>query len=389
MDLLENTIQPYAWGSRTAIAELLGRPAPSPGPEAELWMGAHPSAPSRVARGAGTLDAVIADDPETELGPAVAETFGGRLPFLLKVLAADKALSIQVHPTREQAEAGYTWETERGITAREFRNYVDDWPKPEVICALTEFEALAGLRDAPSAADLLTGLGVPELTPLANELRRMARPATVAAVLGKLLEWPKDERADLVATAVKAASGRPETAYQVITRLNEDHPGDVGVIGSLLLNHVILAPGQAMFMPAGGLHAYIRGTGVELMANSDNVLRAGLTPKRIDVPELLRIVNPKVGVPVVTPRQEAPGVDVFDLPVPEIRLARLTLEDAADAAVPGEGPRILFCADGAVEARAAGTTLTLARGASCYIPASDGAVTVTGTGTAFAASAGI
>jgi mannose-6-phosphate isomerase len=210
----------------------------------------------------------------------------------------------------------------------------------------------------------------------------------VATVLGRLLDWPKDERAELVATTVKAAADRPEPVYQVVARLNEDHPGDVGAVCSLLLNHVVLAPGQAMFMPAGGLHAYVHGTGVELMANSDNVLRAGLTPKRVDVPELLRIVNPKIGVPVVTPRQAAPGVDVFELPVPEIRLTRLTLVDGT-ADVPGEGPRIVLCVDGAVAVSAAGATLPLDRGASCFVPASDGPITAGGEGLAFVAAAGI
>ena len=173
MDLLEPTLQRYAWGSRTAIAELQGRPAPAPQPEAELWMGAHPSAPSSLDRAGArtTLDAVIAADPVGELGVASAARFGGRLPFLLKVLAAEKALSIQVHPSREQAEAGFRAETERGLAVGDkARNYVDDWPKPEILCAITPFEVLAGMRAAADAAALLGALGVGELEPLAAEL---------------------------------------------------------------------------------------------------------------------------------------------------------------------------------------------------------------------------
>jgi mannose-6-phosphate isomerase len=166
VDLLGNTVQPYAWGSRTAIAELLGEPRPSTGPQAELWMGAHPSAPSVLTRDGvtGTLTAAIAANPRIELGAKAAARFGGRLPFLLKVLAADKALSIQLHPTREQAEAGFAREEALGVPRDSGeRVYVDDWPKPEILCALTPFEVLAGLRPAEQAAEALEGLGLPEL----------------------------------------------------------------------------------------------------------------------------------------------------------------------------------------------------------------------------------
>src|ERR1700742_4863613 len=166
MDLLLPVIQPYAWGSPRALAELQGRPAPTEQPGAELWMGAHPSAPSGVQRPDGVipLDTVISADPAAELGPATAARFGGGLPFLLKVLAADKALSIQVHPSREQAEAGYRAETGRGLAPGDkSRNYVDDWPKPEILCALAPFEVLAGMRTAADAAALLRALEVAEL----------------------------------------------------------------------------------------------------------------------------------------------------------------------------------------------------------------------------------
>ncbi|MGB6613511.1 MAG: mannose-6-phosphate isomerase, class I, partial [Trebonia sp.] len=172
MDLLDPMVQPYAWGSRTVLAELQGRQAPTAGPEAELWMGAHPSAPSGLDRGGvrTTLDAVVAADPAGELGAECARRFGGRLPFLLKVLAAEQALSIQVHPSRAQAEAGFREETECGLLPGDkARNYVDDWPKPEILCALTPFEVLAGMRTAADAAQLLRELGVGELEPVAAD----------------------------------------------------------------------------------------------------------------------------------------------------------------------------------------------------------------------------
>src|SRR5215472_7211818 len=217
MDLLEPVVQPYAWGSRDAIAALQGRPVPSPGPEAELWMGAHPSAPSGVERDGRhtTLDAVIAADPAGELGEECARRFGGRLPFLLKVLAAGKALSIQVHPSRGQAQEGYKADNERGLAPGDKnRNYVDDWPKPEILCALTPFAILAGMRDPADAAALLRELGVPALAPLAGDLERADARADV---LARILSWAAGERDALVTDVVAAcervaAEGGPHAA---------------------------------------------------------------------------------------------------------------------------------------------------------------------------------
>ena len=402
MDLLGNTVQPYAWGSRTAIAELLGEPSPSAGPQAELWMGAHPSAPSVLTRDGvtGTLTAAIAANPAIELGVRVAARFGGRLPFLLKVLAAEKALSIQLHPTREQAEAGFAREEEQGVPrdARE-RVYVDDWPKPEILCALTPFEVLAGLRPADQAAEAIEGLGLPELKDLVAGLRANATPRGVAEALTQLLTWPEDSRESLAAKAVEAAavesrkSGPYAAAYDAIVRMNADHPRDIGLVCSLLMNHAVVEPGQALFMAAGGVHAYIKGVGIELMANSDNVIRAGLTPKHIDVPELTRVLVPEVEVPVLTAHQTAPGIEVFDTPVPEFCLTRLTLADGTTLKIPGDGgPRVLLCLEGGASV-SCGTEpdghVVLCRGESCFLSAADSNVLLTGAGKFFLAEAGI
>jgi mannose-6-phosphate isomerase len=402
VDLLGNTVQPYAWGSRTAIAELLGEPSPSAGPQAELWMGAHPSAPSVLTRDGvtGTLTAAIAANPTLELGRRVAERFGGRLPFLLKVLAADKALSVQLHPTREQAEAGFAAEEQRGVPrdARE-RVYVDDWPKPEILCALTPFEVLAGLRPAEQAADAIEGLGLPELKELVAGLRAHPTPRGAAEALTQLLTWPEDSREGLAAKAVDAAAveahkGGPYAAsYDALVRMSADHPRDIGLVCSLLMNHRVVEPGQALFMAAGGVHAYIKGVGIELMANSDNVIRAGLTPKHIDIRELTRVLDPEVEVPVITARQAAPGIEVFDTPVPEFRLSRLTLADGATLTVPGDGgPRVLLCVAGETSV-SCGTEpdghFVLGRGQSCFLSAADANVLLTGSGRFFLAEAGI
>lgn len=401
MYALNNVIQPYAWGSRSAISDLLGT-APTGGPEAELWMGAHPSGPSRIGPDddAPTLLDVVDADPVGVLGPDVAAQFGGRLPFLLKVLAAEMALSIQTHPTRAQAEAGYAAENARGLAPNDpTRNYVDDWPKPEILCALTDFEGLAGLRTAEEAADLLQALAVPALGPVIRTLREKPEPDSVARVLGRILQWPQETRAELVADVVGASrrlaseAGPHAAAYDAVVRVSADHPGDLGLVCTLLLKHIVLKPGEAFYLVAGGLHAYLKGTGIELMANSDNVLRAGLTPKHIDVRELLCVVDPAVEVPLVRGRRVGPGVEVFDTSAPEFRLYRVTLDADAGSderlTLPGTGPRIVLCVEGAASLRGTGDVLSLAKGRSCFIADCDGSVEAVGSGTLFVAAPGI
>ena len=378
MDLLRPVIRPYPWGTRTAVADLQGRPVPAPGPEAELWMGAHPSAPSGV--GWTTLDEVIAAAPERALGADCAGRFGGRLPFLLKVLSAEKALSIQVHPSRAQAQAGYAAENARGLAADDpARNYVDDWPKPELLYALTPFEVAAGLRTPSDAAALLNALAMDELKPLAASLAD--RSANLGSALASILQWPGPARLVsevVVACERLAASDSPfADACAAAVRVAADHPRDAGVVALLLMRHAVLQPGQAVFMPAGGLHAYLRGTGIELLANSDNVVRSGLTSKHIDVPELLRLLDPSVEVPVLSPRPLADGIATFDTPALEFRLYLIDLP--APLALPGTGPRILLCLDGACTLRSEiGQELDLTRGESCFIPFADGPVHATG-----------
>jgi len=410
VDLLEPVTQPYAWGSHTAIAELQGRAAPTAQPEAELWMGAHPSAPSGVER-AGvrtTLDAVIAADPAGELGAECAARFGGRLPFLLKVLGVAKALSIQVHPSREQATAGYRAENERGLPPGDkSRNYVDDWPKPEILCALTRFEALAGMRTAADAAALLRTLEVGQLAPLADDLASAGDlaapsgligtgdPGALTRALGAILTWPAADRGALVAAVVAACErvaaggGEYAAACAATARTAGDHPGDLGIVASLLLRYVVLRPGEAIFLPAGGPHAYLRGTGVELLANSDNVVRAGLTPKHIDVPELLKLTDPAAAVPVIEPRPLGGGVAVYNSPAPEFRLYRAELGPGTVTLPGGGGARLVLCTQGTGGLRAGSGELKVGKGESCYLSAADGAVTASGPAVLFIAGNGI
>jgi mannose-6-phosphate isomerase len=348
-------------------------------------MGAHPSAPSGLERAGrySTLDVVIAADPDRELGAECVKRFGPRLPFLLKVLSAEKALSIQVHPSAAQAQAGFRAENERGLAPDDpARNYRDDWPKPELLCALTPFEVLAGLRPRAEAARILSALEVDQLRPLVAEIEAAADDGVLSEVLAAVLRWPDPER--LVGEVTRACGRLAGGPFAVAARVAADYPGDPGVIALLLMRHAVLQPGQAVFMPAGGLHAYLRGTGIEVLANSDNVVRAGLTGKHIDVPELLRLVDPAVEVPVLSPPAVAGRIVRYQTPAAEFALY---VVDSAGRPVdlPGEGPRILLCARGAAELCG---QLEVARGESCFISAADGPVRCTGSFRAFVASAG-
>ncbi|WCD86775.1 Mannose-6-phosphate isomerase [Streptomyces xanthophaeus] len=382
MDRLTNTIRPYAWGSPTAIPRLLGT-EPTGEPQAEMWMGAHPGAPSRLDRGSGTttLREVIAADPEGELGAAAVSKFGPGLPFLLKILAAGAPLSLQVHPDLEQARAGFEDEERRGVPVDAgHRNYKDPNHKPEMICALTPFDGLCGFRAPHEAADLLEGLGVGSLKPYADLLRAHPEDAALREVLTAVLTADRDQMAATV-TEAAAAAERLGGPYKPYASLVHDYPGDPGVIAAMLLNHVQLQPGEAMFLGAGVPHAYIDGLGVELLANSDNVLRAGLTPKHVDVPELLKIVKFESGDPKVL-RPEGDVEEVYETPIDEFRLSRFLLAPGgASRTLPAGAPQILLCTAGSPKAG----ELTLAPGESVFVPA-DERVELSGTGTVFRAT---
>ncbi|GGN37130.1 mannose-6-phosphate isomerase, class I [Streptomyces fuscichromogenes] len=380
MDRLDNTVRPYAWGSPTAIPKLLGV-EPSGEPQAEMWMGAHPGAPSRTAR--GTLVEVIDADPKAELGEAAVARFGPRLPFLLKILAAGAPLSLQVHPDLEQAREGYEDEERRGIPVdAPDRNYKDANHKPELICALTEFDGLCGFRDPERTAELLDGLGVDSLKPYVDLLRARPEDAALREVLTAILAADREEMAHTVAEAT-AACTRLGGDYAPYADIAHHYPGDPGVIAAMLLNHVRLQPGEALFLGAGIPHAYLNGLGVEIMANSDNVLRCGLTPKHVDVPELLRIVRFEAGdAGVLRPEAAPDGEEVYETPIDEFRLSRYVLPEgtaAHDLTVPT--PQILLCTAGTVRVGA----YDLTAGASVFVPAGEKAE-ASGAGTLFRAT---
>jgi mannose-6-phosphate isomerase len=397
VELLENPVRPYAWGSRTTIADLVGKPVPAPHPEAELWMGAHPGDPSRV--GGTSLVDVLARDPAGQLGPGIAERWAGRLPFLMKVLAAEEPLSLQAHPSAEQAAEGYAREEKLGIPRdAATRNYPDPTPKPELLCALTEFHALAGFRDPHRTVELLRAVETPGLTPYVELLAGDPNREGLRALFTTWITLPQPaidalmpELLDECVRHVKE-HGPFELECRTTLELGESYPGDAGVLAALLLNRLVLAPGEAIFLPAGNMHAYLRGTGLEILANSDNVLRGGLTPKHVDVPELLRVLDFGYGDMTVTTGEQSGARHVYRTTAPEFELSRLEWQDdSAPVHLPGGTPRILVTIDGELTVAAAEKKVVLPRGRAMWIPAADPEVTLTPATTwtrAFAATPG-
>jgi mannose-6-phosphate isomerase len=388
MQLLDNPIRTYAWGSRTAIPELLGV-EPSGEPQAELWIGAHPGSPSYVTGLSTSLPDLIAADPAGELGATCLARFGPRLPFLLKVLAAGAPLSLQAHPDPAQAKEGYERENSAGIPLdAPQRNYKDPSAKPEMICALTPIEALMGFRPPAETLAVTDALGVAALDPLLAVLRAQPDGEGLRAMFTLLMTAPADQQRAVVAAVVDACRARQdqlETA-RVVVRLGERYPGDPGVVAAMLLDHVHIAPGKAVYLPPGNLHAYLEGVGVELLANSDNVLRGGFTTKHIDLPELLRVLD---FTPGTTRILTADTKGEFDTPAPDFRLARLEVAGGAEITLPPAGPQILLCVEGSVVARSELGKVGLTRGQSTYAGAREGVVTLAGEGTVFRATSGV
>ncbi|MGV9455037.1 mannose-6-phosphate isomerase, class I [Streptomyces sp. NPDC003635] len=377
ISLLAPVVRTYSWGSRTAIPALLGQ-LPDGEPQAELWFGAHPAASSRLTGRPGTPDlaAAIAADPAGELGPASLAAHGAELPFLLKLLAADKALSVQVHPTREQAQAGHDREESAGIPLdAPHRTFKDRNHKPELLCALGPFEALCGFRDPARTAALLDDLAVPELHHWATLLRTLPPQDSLAHTLHAALQAP-ERLVHAVSSALPRLAGSPSpwgTTAAVYATVAVDFPGDPGLLAALLLNHVRLDAGQALYLPAGVPHAYLRGTGVEIMANSDNVLRCGLTDKYVDAALLSDIVDLTATRPsVIHPAPTAIGGERhYGTPAREFRLSRL---DAGTEAVclTDAGPQVLLCLVGEARlepgpALVAGTAAFVPAGSPCAL----------------------
>lgn len=370
---LTNVPRDYAWGSPSLLAELEGR-VPSGAPEAEVWFGDHPGDPADLD-GGGTLD----------------EVTGGTLPYLLKLLAAARPLSIQVHPTKEQAKAGWARESALPLDDPR-RNYRDDNHKPELLVALSErFESLSGLRPVADTLRLLDALDdVPGVRSLRERLTGAADP--LGDAIGWLLGGEAQAAVDEVIAAVRRAAdgpaGQEHPSLRAVAAIAETSPGDPGVVVALLMNHLVLRRGEGVFLRAGLLHAYLSGLGVEIMAASDNVLRGGLTPKRIDVPELLAILDTTPGeVPVLRPEGDE-AVTTYSVPVPDFALRRVRL-DGEPIAVEVDGPTMVLATGGAVRvATESGADIALRVGAVAFADAEERRLTLSGTGEAFVATPG-
>jgi len=392
---LRNPVREYAWGSHTALADLLGEASPSLRPQAELWMGAHPTAPSevRLASGWVALGDWIASDARGILGERVATEFGERLPFLLKVLAADRALSLQVHPDAERARRGFERENQQGLPLDAAdRIYVDPNPKPELVCALTPFGALCGFRPLDEIVAQIDETRARGLADLLGRLRFEREPEHLAAFFEALLALDDDTAAEMVAEVIDAAeSGYCEPEVRGwLRKLAAQYPGDRGVVAPLFMNVLELRPGEGLFLPAGQPHAYLFGTAVEIMANSDNVLRGGLTVKHVDAPELVATLDFTPRSPeILTPndgaaleRRYATNAREFELAVVELCPSRFFESGGR------EGIEILFCSEGdvAIEGEVAPESSLLARGQAAVVPASAGTYRLTGQGTVYRAT---
>ena len=332
---LKNTIQEYAWGSTHAIPNLLGKTNPDNRPQAELWMGAHPKAPSLAYQDGQwvALQKLIEQDPENFLGPSVAHKFNHRLPFLFKVLAAAKPLSIQAHPDLTQARAGFHKENERKMPLdADQRNYRDDNHKPECICALTPFWALSRFRRIPRILAFLQQLDLKQLNGLITDFKNRPTTRGLQQFYTSLMSLEQSQKKRVVAEALQNAghltAERPE--FEWMLKLADHYPEDIGVLSPIFLNLICLEPGQAIYLNAGELHAYLEGLGIELMANSDNVLRGGLTPKHVDVPELLRVLKfNDQDITLLAPEKAGANELVYRSPAAEFVLSVISLQNSS------------------------------------------------------------
>ena len=393
--LIESSVQHYAWGSRTFIPGLLGESSPAAEPQAELWMGAHPKAPSTVLiqdKRISLLE-LIRKNPVDILGKSVAKRFSDTLPFLFKVLAAAKPLSIQAHPNRDQAREGYAKENRKNIPLNAAnRNYRDENPKPEIICALTSFWALKGFRKVEEILFLMDKIGITTLDGELEALREKPNREGLKTFFKALITLETGRRSRIIIDVSKQckalAKDHPELEW--VGKLSEAYPDDIGILSPIILNPVHLQPGTAMNIPAGELHVYLSGAGIELMANSDNVLRGGLTPKHVDVQELLNILTFRTGdVDLLKPKQQKDGEKVYTTATDEYTLSLLDIhKDTLFKSPTQRSVEIMICIDGKARITDLGTGggLGLNKGTCFIVPAAVRQYQIEGTATIYKAS---
>ncbi len=382
--LLDNSVKHYAWGSPTAIPAILGQENPAGEPWAELWIGAHPAGPS-MARMRGERVPLPAILEERVLGRGVASRFG-ELPFLLKLLAAAEPLSIQCHPDRAQARAGFEREQAAGVPRdAPHRNYRDRNHKPELLVAESPFSALAGFRRPDDIADALASLGIDELSAEASELRARGE---LRAFFASLMSVDGDRKARILEQAGRGAREARAPEARRVAELLARHPGDLGALAPVYLNLLELAPGEGLYLPARQLHAYLEGVGIEVMASSDNVLRGGLTSKHVDVEELLAVLDFESGRPSIVRPERRGGVEFYPTPAEEFELARAEVDaDHPGDLWLGDTVAVALCVEGALDLvdGATGQSLALRPGRAALIAAEVERLHLEGTGRLYAA----
>lgn len=381
MQKLSNSLQNYAWGSRTALTELYGVANPDNQPMAELWMGAHPKSSSTVEVNGQpqSLRSLIESDKSRLLGAAVAQRFG-ELPFLFKVLCADQPLSIQVHPSKQAAEIGFAKENAAGIPlAAPERNYKDANHKPELVYALTPFLAINGFREFAEIATLLQQ--VTAAHPLINDFIRQPDEENLSRLFAGLLSLEGEQKAQALSVMQATLHNQHGQPWDTIKEIARVYPDDCGLFSPLLMNVVELQPGEAMFLFAETPHAYLQGVALEVMANSDNVLRAGLTPKYIDLPELLANVRFRASADAQLRTQPVSHVNTLDFPIPvdDFAFAIHTLDDTP-LTVTQQSAAILFCIEGGALLSQDNQQLRLQPGESCFVAADEAPVRLSGHG---------
>ena len=359
---MTNVIQNYAWGSTTSVNQLFGIENPTGEPQAEIWMGAHANGCSVVETNGQTtkLSQLIEENLSQVLSERVANRFG-ELPYLFKVLAAEKALSIQVHPNKQQAENGFALEEQQGIAhSAGNRNYKDPNHKPELVYALTSYQAMNGFRPIKEIINNFERLEIAELTPLVNDLSDNQNSEGLAHFFSGLLSLEGEQKEMALAAFLAQANASNDPLLVLISELETQYPGDIGLFAPLMLNVLTLEPGQAMFLDAETPHAYIKGTGLEIMANSDNVLRAGLTPKYMDIDELVActIFEEKPFDTLLLEPNVNDGVLEYPIPVEDFKFA--IIPSSTDRVIEIDSAEILLPLDGSM-------TLTHSNGQSCVI----------------------
>jgi mannose-6-phosphate isomerase len=382
--LMDNVIQNYAWGSVDSIATLFNVPNPNNEPQAEIWMGAHFGGCSKVITkdGSKLLSELIAENKKDCLAQDTAERYG-ELPFLFKVLAAANALSIQVHPNKQEAEIGFARENDRGIPfgAAE-RNYKDPNHKPELVYALTTYDALNGFRAYSDIIANFTSAKISTIESLFDAFKANQSENGLQAFFIAILSLEgRDKITALDELLEYAQNNSQDRLPALILELSKHYPNDIGLFVPMMLHYITLQPGDAMYLDARTPHAYLKGTGLEVMASSDNVLRAGLTPKHIDIIELAKCTSfaEKPESTLLIEAHSNKGALEYQIPVDDFKFSVYLIAEQTQVCV--NSAEIIFAIDESTTlTHDSGESITIVKGQSVFIPAATHRYTLSSKG---------